>query len=76
MRLTHLWIEMEDPLEKIKKYQKPGEKIELVRVIKNPKKPEPEKVDHPPCNNCGSTIFIKTGVCYTCALCADSTSCS
>jgi hypothetical protein len=36
----------------------------------------PPLVDHAPCSTCGSTQFIKTGVCFTCSNCASSSSCS
>ena len=29
-----------------------------------------------PCQNCGSTRFVRTGVCYTCLICATTTGCS
>ena len=32
--------------------------------------------DHPPCHNCGSTNFQRTGTCHVCMTCFESQGCS
>lgn len=35
-----------------------------------------ETSDHQPCNQCGSTDFVRTGTCFCCEVCGSSAGCS
>ncbi len=43
--------------------------------IKKNKEPV-QTSDHPPCNDCGGTFFLRTGTCHVCQICGKSQGCS
>jgi len=54
----------------------------FTRMEKRPAKPvlktnEPvATADHPPCETCGGTFFLRTGTCHVCQTCGTSQGCS
>ena len=50
---------------------------QITELLVTPKTVKPVQTsDHQPCQDCGNTVFLRTGTCHVCQTCGASQGCS
>jgi len=52
-----------------------GYDYEQIQAAINETQPQPAIVEQPPCPDCGSSFWIRTGTCHTCTICGYAGGC-